>query len=68
VGWFYPVKMKGTPFYKEREGVAQEKRYPFLKIISRAGGPISIELKTNHPWVKGIHVCTLKDQVLFIGG
>jgi hypothetical protein len=31
-----------------------------FKIFSRTCQPISIKLGTNHPWVKGIQVCTNK--------
>ena len=32
----------------------------FLKIFSRTSRPISIKLGKNHPWVKGIQVCSNK--------
>ena len=34
-----------------------------LKIFfSRSTGPILIRLGTNHPWVKGIHVCSKEED------
>jgi hypothetical protein len=32
----------------------------FKKIFSRTTGHISIKLVTNHPWVKGIQICSIK--------
>jgi hypothetical protein len=29
-----------------------------LKIVSRTIGPILTRLGTNHPWVKGIQICS----------
>jgi hypothetical protein len=37
------------------------------KIFSRTSRPISIKLGTNHPWVKGILIVQIKDQVVFKG-
>jgi hypothetical protein len=31
-----------------------------LKIFSRTNGPVLTRISTNHPWVKGIQVCSKK--------
>jgi hypothetical protein len=40
----------------------------FLKIFSRTSRPISINLGTNHPWVKEILDCTNKGPCPFQRG
>jgi hypothetical protein len=49
------------------KGMIAAKELIFLKIFSRTRRPISIEIDTNHPWVKGIQNCTKKGQVHFKG-
>jgi hypothetical protein len=51
--------MKGNALL-QGEIIVKKQKYTkkFQKIFSRTTGPISIKLGTNHPWVKGIPVCS----------
>jgi hypothetical protein len=57
--------MKGNVATQGEIIAKQEKYTEILKKISRSSRPISIKLNTNHSWVKGIQVCSIKGQVLF---
>jgi hypothetical protein len=39
----------------------------FKIFFFRNSRPISFKLDTNHPCMKGIQVCQIKDQILFKG-
>ena len=45
-----------------------EKKWQILKIFFRATGAISNKLGTNHPWVKGIQISSIKEPRLYQRG
>ena len=64
--WWWGFKflqMKGSSFFQEEINTKLQK---YIDEFSRTPGPISTNLGTNHPWLKGIQVCSNKGPALLL--